>query len=405
MKSVVIVGGSLAGGRAAEALRHHGFDGRIVLVDSETHPPYERPPLSKGMLTGSSDAPSTYLRSLPDWEAQSVELILGHRVVRIDTRQRSVELDDGRRLTTDNVLLCTGSRARRLNVPGEDLVGVTPLRTIGDSEFIAERLREGAKLVVVGAGFIGAEVASSARAMNSDVTMLESAALPLQRVLGARLGATFASEHRRRGVDLRTESTITAIEGDTKVRRVLLSDGTRIEADLVVVGVGVEPVTELARDAGLAVANGIVIDEACRTSHDSIYAAGDVANQLNPFFNARVRLETWQNAQDQGISAAMSMLGEPAPHKVPWFWSDQYDINFQMAGNISMDDTVVYRGDPDSLTFCEFRLRQGVLVGVIGLNQRRDVRAAMSLIEKRCVVSVDALADPSVDLRKVATAP
>lgn len=402
MTTFAIVGANLAGGRAAEALRNNGFDGRIVLIGAEAHPPYERPPLSKALLSGDATVESTYLRPLDGWEADGVELRLDTRVTSIDARNRSLECNDGQRIEADKVLLCTGGHVRHLNVPGVDLPGVTYLRTMEESLCIAAQLRQGADVVVVGAGFIGAEVAATAQQLGCNVTMLEVADVPLWRVLGHELGALYAAEHRKRGIDLRTGTGIDRIEGDHRVRRVVLTDGTTVDADVVVVGVGIEPATELAEAAGLEVANGIVIDEHCHTSVEGIFAAGDVADHPNRLFGQRIRLESWQNAQDQGVAAAKAMLGDAAPYvSVPWFWSDQYDLNLQMAGRPAPDDTVVFRGVPESMSFCAFYLRDGVVVGVVGVNQGREVRTAMKLIERRATVPCDVLGDPSVDLRKI----
>jgi 3-phenylpropionate/trans-cinnamate dioxygenase ferredoxin reductase subunit len=403
METIAVVGANLAGGRAAEALRSQGFDGRVVLIGAEPDPPYERPPLSKGILLGDALPDSTYLRTLDGWEADGVELVLGTRVTGIEASSRSIELDDGRRITADRVLLCTGGRPRQLNVPGVELDGVTYLREMGQSVALGERLRAGARVVVVGAGFIGSEVAAAARTLGCQVTMLEVAEVPLLRVLGPDLGSHYADEHRKRGVDLRTGVGISRIDGDTRVRRVVLSDGSHVDADVVVVGVGLEPATELAQDLGLDVANGIVVDEHCRTSMDGVFAAGDVANHPNRLLNQQIRLESWQNAQDQGVAAAKSMLGDTSGYScVPWFWSDQYDLNLQIAGRPDPDDTVIYRGKPDTMDFCAFHVRDGRLVGVIAVNRRKEVRAAMKLIENRAEVGLDQLADDTVDLRKVA---
>jgi len=329
-------------------------------------------------------------------------------VVQVLPGERAVELAGGERLKADKVLLCTGGGVRRLDVPGAKLGGVHYLRDIDDAAAVRARLTEGASVVVVGAGFIGAEVAACARQSGCDVTVIEVADVPLWRVLGRELGELYARAHRERGVDLRTGVGVDRIEGDSCARAVVSTDGDVIEADVVVVGVGIEPATELAERAGIKTGNGILVDELCQTSLDGVYAAGDVANHPNPILGERVRLEHWQNAQNQGVAAARSMLGgTEAFAEVPWFWSDQYDLNLQMAGHPRATDSVVWRGERDALDFSAFYLRDGVLVGIVAVsgsraaNRGREVRAAMKLIERRATVDAADLADESVDLRKV----
>jgi 3-phenylpropionate/trans-cinnamate dioxygenase ferredoxin reductase subunit len=397
-----IVGANLAGGRAAETLRRRGFDGRVVLIGADEQPPYERPPLSKQLLLGTMAPQDTLLRSEGGWVDLDVELVLGRMVTALRPSERRLEFDDGASLPADKVLLCTGSRPRRLAVDGGGLSGVVHLRTLDDALLIAERLCGGAAVVVVGGGFIGAEVAASAVSRGCQVTMLEAEALPLSRLLGPEIGRFFADAHRQRGVDVRTGTTVNCIEGDNEVRRVRLSDGTTVDADLVVVGVGVLPAVELAEAAGAAVANGIVVDEYCRTSIEGVYAAGDVTDHPNKIFGARFRLESWKNAQDQAVSAAGSMIGDQLPYnQVPWFWSDQYDLNLQICGIPSFGDSFRLRGDLGSRAFSLFYLREARLVGVVGVNRAQDVRRASSLIESHATVDPDQLVDESVDLRKL----
>jgi len=398
-----IVGANLAGGRAALALRSEGFDGRLVLIGDEAYPPYERPPLSKEVLKGAKEPESTFLQSKEAYKEAAIDLRLATRVTKVAPRWKALELADGSAVTTDRILLCTGSRVRRLHVPGCELNGVYYLRGIDDAVAIRDRLGPGVPVTVVGAGFIGAEVAACASEAGCEVTMLEIADVPLGRVLGSELGALYAQIHRDRGVDLRTATGVRAIEGDGgRVRRVITTDGAIIESELVVIGVGVDPATDLATDAGIDVANGILVDEFCRTSIDNVFAAGDVASHPNPLLGRRLRLEHWQNAQNQGVAAARSMVGRGEPHaEVPWFWSDQYDINLQMAGHPDGSDSIVVRGDRDALSFCAFYVSENRLTGAIAVNRPRDVRAAMKLIETHSTVELAALGDDSVDLRKL----
>lgn len=401
-QTFVVIGASLAGGRAAEALRAEGFDGRVVLIGAEPEAPYERPPLSKEILRGSMRMDQLLLKPTEKWADAGIELLTGTRVTGLVPAERAVELMDGRRLTADKVLLCTGGRARELNVPGATLDGVRCLRTVADASAVRRHLHPGASVVVVGAGFIGAEVAASARELGCRVTLLELAGVPLGRVLGTVMGRVFARYHRAKGVDLRTGVGVERIEGDGRVRAVVLSDGHRIEADCVVVGVGIEPAVELAESAGLQVGDGVLVDPYCRTSLDSVFAAGDVANFPDPLLGTRGRLEHWRNAQSQAVAAARSMLGRPEPYaEVPWFWSDQYDLNLQVAGHPALGEEVVVRGDVEAADFCACYLRGDFLTGALAVNRPRELRAAMKLIENRVPVTRDVLADEAVDLRRV----
>jgi 3-phenylpropionate/trans-cinnamate dioxygenase ferredoxin reductase component len=403
--SIAIVGAGLAGARAAQSLRKRGFDGRINLAGAEEHPPYDRPPLSKDVLTGGSSAADTYLESDGYWAAQRINLVLGQPVVALRRSERAVELADGRMLSADQVLLCTGGRPRTLDVPGAELPGVWCLRTIEDACSLSERLTAGARVVVVGAGFIGAEVAASARTLGCDVTMIEAARVPLWRALGEEVGRVYAEVHRDHGVRLLTGVGVGAIVGDTAVRQVVLSDGSAVDADVVVVGVGLAPATGLAAQVGAQVGDGIIVNEFCETTVPGIYAAGDVANHPNAIIGERVRLEHWQNAQNQAVAAASAMLGGREPFcEVPWFWSDQYGINLQMAGRPHANDQVVWRGYRDPASFSAFYWDNGMVRAVLAVNRPRDVRAGMDLIARSVAVDAAALADESTDLRGLARA-
>jgi 3-phenylpropionate/trans-cinnamate dioxygenase ferredoxin reductase subunit len=395
----VIVGGGLAGSVAAGTLRAGGFDGEIVLVGDEVHLPYSRPPLSKVVLRGESDADVCTLRAAPWYAERDIELELGVRAEVIDARDRAVVLESGRRIRYDKALLATGGRARELDVPGFLLDGVHTLRTLDDSLAIRAQLRPGARVVVVGAGFIGAEVAASARVMGCDVTMFEIAEVPLSRVLGAEVGLRYAAIHREEGVVLHTGVGLTRIEGNGSVRRVVATDGSIHDADVVIAGVGIAPDMGVATSSGIEIGNGIVVSDRCETSVPDVFAAGDVALHPNPILGQIIRVEQWQNAQHQGAAAARNMLGHHEPFtEVPWFWSDQYDVNLQMAGLPTASDDVVFRGDNSGRTFSVFYLRDGVLVAVVGLNRTKDVSHGRRLIQEHATVSPDALADESVDL-------
>jgi 3-phenylpropionate/trans-cinnamate dioxygenase ferredoxin reductase subunit len=405
-ETYVVVGASLAGARAVETLRAEGFDGRVVLVGAENHLPYDRPPLSKEVILGHKQPGETLIHPAEFYSDNDIELLLGARATRIDTHGSRVELDRGRSIAADKVLLCTGTTPRRPDVPGLDLDGVHFLRTVDDSAAIRDKLRAGGSVVIVGGGLIGIELAASALVLGNDVTVLERDAGLLRRVLGARIGDRLSRLHSENGIRIRTNAEVARIEGDHHVRRVHTMDGFVVDADVVVVGIGVVPAIELARDSGIDLDNGIIVDEFCETSVPNVYAAGDIANHLNEVAGERIRLEHWQNAQNQGIAAARSMVGHREPYRdVPWFWSDQGETNIQVAGRPRASDDLVWRGDPESMEFSVFHLRDGVLVGAVGVNRRRDVRMAMSLIDKQVRPERALLADPTVDLRKIGDAP
>jgi 3-phenylpropionate/trans-cinnamate dioxygenase ferredoxin reductase subunit len=400
-QTFAIIGASLAGVRAAETLRSEGFEGRVILIGDERHLPYDRPPLSKKVLTGETTPESTTLRDATFYDGNQIELVLGSGAVALRPASREIELANGTKVVADKVLLATGGRASRLNVPGSDLDGVHVLRSMDDAVTVSAALKMGPSVVVIGAGFIGAEVAASARQVGCDVTMIESAPIPLSRVLGPEIGERYAAEHRRHGVHLFTGLGVDHIAGQGRVRSVVATDGTEFPADLVVVGVGIQPNVELAAGIGLMVDNGIVVDELCATANPAVFAAGDVANHPSLALGRRVRHEQWQHASDHGAAAAKSMLGKGEPYGgVLWFWSDQYNLNLQMAGHPDPGDHIVWRGDLDSENFCAFYLSDGQLTGAVGVNRPKDVRAVMMLMAAGLSLSPEQLADPSVDIRK-----
>ena len=398
----VIVGANLAGGRAAQALRKEGFDGRLILIGAEPDPPYERPPLSKEYLRGESAREKLFIVPPAFFDENDIELRLGEEAKRIDAQERAVELDSGERVSFDALLLATGGRARALPIPGVDLEGVYYLRHVGDSESIAAELQEGRRLVVIGAGFIGSEVAASARMKGLDVTMLEIAPVPLERALGRELGGIFAEIHRDHGIDLRTSEGVERFEGAQRVERVIATSGAAIDCDLVVIGVGIVPNTEIAEGAGIAVDNGIVVDEYCQTDVDGIFAAGDVANFYSPILDERLRIEHWANAQSQGRAAALNMLGRKEPYnEVPWFWSDQYDLNMQLVGHAPSWDEVVFRGSVSERAFTAFYLKDGRLRAALAVNRFRDIRPSRELIKAGMEVDSRKLRDDETELRSL----
>lgn len=397
MRTFALIGGGQASAVAARTLRRRGFDGRIVLIGDEPTPPYQRPPLSKEYLAEADDE-GLYLLA-DDWCAQQrVELQLGRRAERI-TADGTVELDDGSRLATDAVLIATGGSPRRL--PGVESERVHYLRTVADSDRLRERLVPGARVIVIGAGFIGAEVAATARGRGADVTIVETLDVPLQRVLGPEIGAACAELHRRNGVELRFGRPVESVveSGDEVVVTV---GGEQLCADLVVVGIGIVPNVELALASGIAVDNGILVDAQCRTSMPNVFAAGDVANHEHPLFGERVRVEHFDNANKQGAAAANAMLGRNVNYADPhWFWSDQYDCNLQYAGHAPTWDELVIRGSIEDLDFSAFYLREGRMRAAFGFDRGGDVLIAKELIAGRVSVDPAVLRDEDVDLAEL----
>ncbi|GAA4554953.1 FAD-dependent oxidoreductase [Pseudonocardia xishanensis] len=398
---MVIAGANLAGGTVARSLRSRGFEGRITLVGAEATPPYERPALSKQVLGGAQDPGELVLPI--DWAGIDVDLRLGQRVDEIVPAESAVALSTGARLGADAVVLCTGGRGRRLGVEGEDLAGIHEVRTVEDALALRAELVAGARVVVMGAGFIGAEVAATALGLGCEVTVLEHAPVPLARSLGPVWGPFVLEEHTRRGARVRLGTGVHRFLGRDRVREVEIGGGDRIPADVVVVGVGIEPATELAAAAGLAVGGGVHVDERAATSNPAVFAVGDVTLQPGWRGQGRVRLESFQNAQDQADVAAAAILGQQVPARdVPWFWSDQFEHNIQIAGMLDASADPVVRGDRGDWDFTAFHVRDGVVRGVFAINRGRDVRAAMRLIAAGTVVDPAALADPGTDLRRLA---
>ncbi len=375
-RTVVVVGASLAGLRAVETLRQRGYDGRLVLVGEEAHLPYDRPPLSKEILQGTWDVDRLALRRAP-YDELALDLRLGRRAAALDPHAKRVELDDGSHVPYDALLVATGAAARSL--PGQPaLAGIHLLRSVDDSLAIRAALEREPRVLVVGAGFIGAEVAASARARGLDVVLVEPQPVPLMRGLGRAMGEVCAALHRDHGVDLRCGVSVEGFEGDGRVERALLSDGCAVDADLVVVGIGAAPATEWLAASGLALDDGVVCDARCRASIPDVFAAGDVARFQNSLFDEVMRIEHWSNAVDQGVHAAESILaaGDAKPYAhVPWFWSDQYDLTIQFAGRMRADDEMeVVAGSVAERKFAALYGRAGALVGVLAFNLPRAVR-------------------------------
>ncbi|NUS44581.1 MAG: FAD-dependent oxidoreductase [Mycobacteriaceae bacterium] len=361
----LIVGAGLAGAKAAEALREKGFDGHITLVGAEEHRPYERPPLSKGYLTGKSERESVFVHQSGWYREHRVDLRTGAEVAAIDRAGRRVRLADGSHLDYDRMLLATGARPRELpGAPG----GEKYLRTLDDSDALREVLATpGARLVILGAGWIGLEAAAAAREAGLSVTVLESAELPLLKALGPEAARVFADLHTEHGVDLRLGVDVEAVSG----RGVRLADGVHVEADAVLAGIGAAPNTELAVQAGLEVDNGVLTDAALRTSDPDIFAAGDVANAFHPRYGSHIRVEHWANALNQPAVAAAGMLGETAEYdRLPYFYTDQYDLGMEYHGYVGPDgyDAVVFRGDVPARQFIAFWCSRGRVLAGMNVN-------------------------------------
>ena len=402
----VILGAGMAGGKAAETLREEGFDGRIVLVGAEPHRPYERPPLSKDFLRGETEQPAWLQEDQGWYAANDVELRTSSVAQSIDAGAKAVVLSGGERLDYSRLLLATGGRPRALSVPGGDLDGVLLLRTIENSNAIRSTFDGGGRLVVIGGGWIGCEVAASARQKGMDVTLVESLELPLLRVLGPELGAFYRDVHKDHGVDLRFGAGVEAIEGDGRAERVRLADGSTIDCAAVVVGIGVAPRTELLEDVA-RIDNGVIVDERLQSSVEGIFAAGDIANAAHPVFGRHIRVEHWANALEQGPAAARSMLGRDVSYdKVPYFFSDQYDVGMEYAGlHDPGSDELVVRGDMSSGEFIAFWLRGDTLVAGMNVNVWDVNEPIQALVHDRATVDRARLADPDVPLEEVSSSP
>ncbi|MEZ5323259.1 MAG: FAD-dependent oxidoreductase [Microthrixaceae bacterium] len=400
--TIAVVGAGLAGAFAAVGARESGFDGRIVLIGDEAELPYERPPLSKDVLRGDKPPSSADVHAESHYAELGVERLPGRSVTTLDPEGPAVVLDDGERIACTAVVLATGAAPRRLAVPGADLSGVHHLRNRSDSLALHDALGPGRRVVVVGAGWIGTEVAASARQMGAEVTVVDPSPVPLRRVLGDTVGAVFAGLHAEHGVDLRLGRGVQAVKGDGTVEAVVLDDGSSVDADLVVAGIGVIPRTDLAERAGLSVANGVVVDEHLRTSVPGILAAGDVASAFHPHYDAHIRVEHWANARGQGAVAGANAAGaEQVYDRIPYFFSDQYDLGMEYVGLSQPDDELTVRGDLATREFIAFRHRDGVLTSAMNVNVWDVVDDLRALIVARTALDPARLADPSVPIAEL----
>ncbi|MBA3806879.1 MAG: FAD-dependent oxidoreductase [Solirubrobacterales bacterium] len=408
----VIVGASLAGAKAAEALRELGFDGRVMLIGSEPERPYERPPLSKDYLSGKVGVEKVYVHDESFYESHDIELRTASTVERIEQTSAEVVLAGGERLGYDRLLLATGAEPRSLSIPGADLDGIYYLRTLPDSARLRERIEQGGTVVVIGAGWIGCEVAASARQAGLEVTVIDPASVPLERVLGAEAGAIYRDIHTDHGVQMLLGIGVNALEGARAVERVRTSDGRVIDCDFVVAGIGATPRTTLADNTKVVVKNGLVVNEYLETAVEGIFAAGDVANARHPLYG-QLRIEHWANALNQGPAAARNMLGsvdaqDPvldhpvAYERIPYFYSDQYDVGMEYTGHAVDWDEVVFRGDPAAREFIAFWLKDERILAGMNVNVWDVTEQIQALIRSRLRVDRDRLADPDTPLTELA---
>lgn len=401
-ETVVIVGAGHAGAELVASLRQNGYAGRIILIGEEPELPYRRPPLSKAYLSGEASRDSLLIRSAVAYDKMQVECWTGVQVCGIDRRRCNVMLDDGRVQTYDKLVLATGGRARRLEDPAADRPNVHYVRTLADIDRLKDGFIEGRRLLVIGGGYIGLEAAAVGIKSGLQVAVLEAAPRLLARVAAPEISAFYERAHCARGVDVRTGVSVSAFHGDERVESVSLSDGSELPVDLVIVGIGILPNDELAREAGLEIDNGIVVDAYAQTRDPQILAVGDCAQHVNAFLGRAIRIESVPSAQEQAKTAAHTLCGKPIAHAaVPWFWSDQFDLKLQMVGLSQGYDQLVLRGDVCAESFCAFYLQDGVVLSVDAVNRPQDFMVAKRLVSERVRVDPQSLANESVSLKSL----
>jgi 3-phenylpropionate/trans-cinnamate dioxygenase ferredoxin reductase component len=403
---IVVIGGGQAGAQALQSLRQGGYTGALTMIGDEPALPYQRPPLSKAYMKGEMTEERLYFRPAPWYQDQNIEVILSTRATGIDRTNRKVELTHGGHVDYDALIIATGSRPRPLPLKGATLQGVHDLRDLSDVERIRPNMIAGRKMVIIGAGYIGLEAAAVARQMGLDVTVLEMAPRVLARVTSPVMSAFFETEHHAQGVTILTDARLDHLDAtDGKVSAAILADGTRLDADIVLVGIGILPNEELARDAGIACNNGILVDRDARTSDPRVFAAGDCASRPLVHYGRSGRLESVHNAIEQGKLAAAAILGKPRPAEdCPWFWSDQYDLKLQIAGLSQDYDEIVVRGDPKDRKFAAFYLRNGTLIAVDAVNSAPEFLASKKLIMTGAKIAPATLGDTSISMKDIAAA-
>jgi len=401
-QTCLIIGASHAGAQLATSLRKEGWKGRILVIGDETVIPYHRPPLSKALLTREKDASQIDIMKATVYENANVEFMLGVQVTAIDRTNKQVTLNNGETLAYDKLALCTGARVRKLEIPGHHLKGVFYLRTLADAQAIQNAVTPGGRAVIVGGGYIGLETAASLRKLGMNVTVLEMMNRVLERVTAPELSRYYTDLHERHGVQIITHAQALALEGNDHVERVVCNENRTLDADMVIIGIGVIPNTELAAAAGLEVENGVVVDEFAMTSDPDIAAAGDCTFHPNNVLGYRLRLESVPNAMEQAKSAAASLCGhKKAYHALPWFWSDQYNAKLQIAGMNRGFDRVVLRGDPSKDQFVAWYLKGDQLLAADCINSAKEFMQAKRIIAEKRVISDEDLANPAVDLAAI----
>ena len=404
-KRIAVLGGGQAAARAIQSLRMGGYDGELTLVGAEAALPYQRPPLSKAYMKGEFAEERLYFKPAAWYEDNNVDLVLSTRATAINRADRTVEIEHGGKLDYDALIIATGSRPRNLPIEGANLEHVYALRDLADVERIRPQMVAGRSIVIVGAGYIGLEAAAVAQQMGLKATVLEMAPRVLARVTSPVMSEFYENEHRRQGVDIRTETSLSKLEGteDGAVSKAVLSDGTILDADIVLVGIGILPNEELAKDAGISCNNGILVDRDARTSDPRVFAAGDCASRPLVHFGRSGRLESVHNAIEQGKLAAAAILGKSrSVEDCPWFWSDQYDLKLQIAGLSEGYDQIVVRGNPEDRKFAAFYLKNGTLIAVDAINSPPEFLASKKLIMSGAKISADILADTSISMKEIA---
>ncbi len=406
MKSgVIIVGAGHGAGQIATSLRQFGYEGSITLIGEENYLPYQRPPLSKAWLAGDAGLDDVLFKPKGFWADYNITVMTGRRVTSIDRTTAHIVCDDGTRIPYTHLVLATGGRARRMNCPGEDLAGVHVLRTLDDANALNTAMKTGRKLVIVGGGYIGLEVAATARKRGLDVTVLEAETRVLARVAGTEISTFFERIHRQHGVEIITGALAQGFEGTNKLTGVCLNDGTLLGADIALVGIGLVANAELALNAGLACDSGIIVDALCRTEDAAIYAIGDVTRHPSTIYGRSLRLESVHNALEQAKTAAGAIVGREKPYnQVPWFWSDQYDIKLQIAGLSEGHDETSLRGDMSANAFAVFYFKGGVLIACDAVNAPAEYMAARMMIAKGTNPDRAALADLTVPMKEIMAA-
>jgi 3-phenylpropionate/trans-cinnamate dioxygenase ferredoxin reductase subunit len=405
-QTIAIVGASLTGAKAAQELRDQGFDGRVVLIGDEHELPYERPPLTKDYLRDEQPRDKTRVHEEGFYDQHDIELLTGVTVTAIKPSEQRILVDGDKEFRYDRLLIATGAEPRKIDIAGADLDGVHYLRTLADCDALRHRLAAGGKVVVVGAGWIGAEFAASARQRGLEVTVIEPATVPLERVLGNELGAFYRDVHETHGVEMRMQTGVKALEGSGSVTAVRTSDGQSIACDFVVVGVGVIPRTQLADTAGAKIENGIVVNQQLRTTLPNVFAAGDVANAWHPFFKRNIRVEHWANALNQGPAAAQAMLGQDVSYdRIPYFFSDQYEIGMEYSGYATEWDEVIYRGAISDGEFIAFWLKDQRVIAGMNVNVWDVNEDVQRLIRSRQQINPAALRDKDTPLGELINQP